>query len=223
MGLLSDHLYRHPSDYEAYNLLIRCYYETNRYEAAMLLAKNLMETNINFPCFANNYYISEALLSGGKITVPSSLIKKTNNPFIDYNYSVLNETNLSHNYDKSPTLKSKLIFMDFQFNIIRENTLTVLDSNNDDVILGSTNKPIIKFGRTGYDLNDVQVPGKNNISRRHCLIINSKDNVWLYDLDSTGTFLNKEKVDGKIPIQGFNILSIKNVDYTITTDKTKLL
>lgn len=223
MGLLSDHLYRHPSDYEAYNLLIRCYYETNRYEAAMSLAKNLMETNANAPCFANNYYICEALLSEGEITTPSTLIKKSDNPFIEHNYSVLNEVHLSHNYSKSPTLKSKLMFMDFQFNTIKENTLTFLDCNNDDVVLGSTVKPIIKFGREGFDLNDFQVPGNNKISRRHCLIINSKDNVWLYDLESTGTYLNNEKVNKKAPIQGFNILSINDVEYTITTDKTKLL
>lgn len=223
MGLLSDHLYRHPSDYEAYNLLIRCYYETNRYEAAMELAKMLMETNVNLPCFANNYYISHALLNQGKITEPSSIIKKTDNSFIEYNYSVLNEVDLSHNYNKTPTLKSKLLFMDFHFNTMKENTMTFLESNVPDFVLGSTVNPIIKFGREEYDLNDYQVPGGNAISRRHCLIINCKENVWLYDLDSTGTFLNDEKVTNKMPIIGLNTLSLHNVDYTITTDKTKLL
>jgi hypothetical protein len=38
IGLLSDHLHRNPAD-EAYNLLIRCYYETDRYETAMELSK----------------------------------------------------------------------------------------------------------------------------------------------------------------------------------------
>jgi serine/threonine protein kinase len=223
MGLLSDHLYRHPSDYEAYNLLIRCYYETNRYDAAMSLAKNLIETNVNLPCFANNYYICESLLSKGAITIPSLLLKERNNPFIQYNYSVLNEVDLSHNYGDSPTLKSKLLFMDFHFNTFKENTLTFLDCNNDNVILDSTVKPIVKFGRTTYAVNDVMVPSGNGISRRHCVIINYKDNVWLYDLESTGTYLNNEKVNKQTPIQGLNILSIGKVDYTITTDKTKLL
>ena len=39
ISLLSDHLHRHPSDLEAYNLLLQCYYETNRYEAGIELAK----------------------------------------------------------------------------------------------------------------------------------------------------------------------------------------
>lgn len=223
MGLLSDHLYRHPSDYEAYNLLIRCYYETNRYEPAMELAKMLMDTGVNLPCFANNYYISRALLYEGEVIEPSLFVKKNICPFIEYNYSVLNEVYLSHNYKKSPTLKSKLLFMDFHFNTMKENTVTFLDCNIPDLNLSSTVKPIIKFGREGYDLNDYQVPGGNAISRRHCLIINSKDNVWLYDLDSTGTYINDEEVIDKIPIIGFNKLSIHDVDYTITTDKTKLL
>jgi len=113
--------------------------------------------------------------------------------------------------------------MDFHFNTMKENTITFLDCNVPDFVLGSTVNPIIKFGREEYDLNDYQVPGGNAISRRHCLIINSKDNVWLYDLESTGTYLNDEKVTKKMPIIGFNILSINDVDYTITTDKTKLL
>lgn len=183
----------------------------------------LMETGINLPCFANNYYISHPLLNQGKITEPSSILKKTVNPFIEYNYSVLNEVYLSNNYNKSPTLKSKLLFMDFHFNTIKENTFTFLELNIPDLILKSTVKPIIKFGREEYDLNDYQVPGGNAISRRHCLIINSKDNVWLYDLDSTGTYINDQEVIDKIPIIGFNKLSIHDVDYTITTDKTKLL
>jgi pSer/pThr/pTyr-binding forkhead associated (FHA) protein len=61
------------------------------------------------------------------------------------------------------------------------------------------------------------------LSRRHCVIINCKDDVWLYDLESTGTYLNDEKVNRKVPILGFNKLTIGAVEYTITTDKSKLL
>lgn len=223
MGLLSDHLHRHPSDYEAYNLLIRCYYETNRYEPAMELSKMLMETNGHLPCFANNYYISYALHNQGKPIEPKSILKTADNPFIGYNYSVLSEEKKSHSFNKSPTLKSKLLFMDFQFNIMKENTITFLESTIDDIVLGSTAKPIIKFGREEYEANDFQVPGGNPISRRHCIIINCKDDVWLYDLESTGTYLNDEKVNRKVPILGFNKLTIGAVEYTITTDKSKLL
>lgn len=223
MALLSDHLHRNPTDFEAYNLLIRCYYETSRYESAMELSKILMETNGNLPCFANNYYISYVLHNNGEEVHPNTIVKTFENPFINYNYSVLSEKRSSHNFQKSPTLKSKLLFMDFQFNSMKENTITFLDSTAEVLDLGSITKPIITFGRENYPDNDFQVPGGIGISRRHCLIINTQDNVWLYDLESTGTFLNNEKIIEKKPIIGFNKLTIGPIEYSFTTDKNKLL
>ena len=123
IGLLSDHLHRNPADYEAYNLLIRCYYETDRYETAMELSKMLMEANPTLPCFANNYFIAFVLNSNGKSIPPKSESELKNNPFIEYNFSVINENEKSHSFKKSPTLKSKLLFMDYQFNTIKANTI----------------------------------------------------------------------------------------------------
>lgn len=223
MGLLSDHLHRHPSDYEAYNLLIRCYYETNRFEPAMELSKMLMETNKHLPCFANNYYICYALNNQSKVISPKSIMKITENPFIDYNYSVISEDKKSHNFNKAPTLKSKLLFMDFHFNTMKENTITILESNNQNIHPETISKPIIKFGREGFIVNDIEVSSGTSISRRHCVIINSKDNVWLYDLESTGTYLNNDEVNNKIPLIGYNKLTVDKIDFTITTDKNKLL
>ena len=63
----------------------------------------------------------------------------------------------------------------------------------------------------------------NAVSRRHCIIINTKDNVWLYDLESTGTEINDKIVTNKIPLIGYNKLKINDIYFTITTDKSKLL
>ena len=223
ISLLSDHLHRHPSDYEAYNLLLRCYYETGRYEPAMELAKMLMESNDRLLCFANNYYISCAMQNLGHVALPNTMLKAPDNPFIDYNLSVVLEDKETHALDKSPTLKSKLLFMDYRFNNLTTNTFTFLESDNQKATLGSFDKTIVKIGREGYDANDLQVPGGTAISRRHCLIVNCKDDVWLYDLESTGTYLNDERIRGKTPLMGTNKLGISNVDYTVTTDKNKLL
>lgn len=223
IGLLSDHLHRNPADYEAYNLLIRCYYETDRYETAMELSKMIMDANPSLTCFSNNYFIAFVLNTNGKSLPPKSKLDQSNNPFIVYNLSVISEEELSHNYKKSPTLKSKLLFMDFQFNILKENTITILETNNENDTPISISEPIIKFGRTEYSQNNIEVSGGNAVSRRHCVIINSKDNVWLYDLESTGTDLNDERVTNKIPLIGFNKITINNVFFTFTTDKSKLL
>lgn len=223
IGLLSDHLHRNPADYEAYNLLIRCYYETNRYETAMELSKMIMEANPSLPCFANNYFIAFVLNNNGKSIPPKSKSEQKENPFIEYNLSVVTENELSHNFKKTPTLKSKLLFMDFQFNTLKENTITILETNNKIATPNSFNNPIIKFGREEYNQNDIQVSGSNAVSRRHCVIINSKNNVWLYDLESTDTELNDEIVVNKVPLIGYNKLKIRDIYFTITTDKSKLL
>lgn len=223
IGLLSDHLHRNPADYEAYNLLIRCYYETDRYETAMELSKMIMEANPSLPCFANNYFIAFVLNSNGKSIPAKSKYEQSGNPFIGYNLSVITEKELSHNYKIKPSLKSKLLFMDFQFNKMKENTITILETNNKIFSDKSLNYPIIKFGREEYNQNDIKVSGSNAVSRRHCVIINAKDNVWLYDLDSTGTELNDDIVLSKVPLIGHNKLKIKDIYFTLTTDKSKLL
>lgn len=182
-----------------------------------------LDSNPSLACFANNYFIAFVLNSNGKSLPPESKYEQENNPFITYNRSLIEEEELSHNYNKSPTLKSKLLFMDYQFNTMKENTITMLETNNENKTPTSLSVPIIKLGRTNYSQNNIQVSGGNAVSRRHCVIINSKDNVWLYDLASTGTLLNDEKVHQKIPLIGFNILTINEVDFKITTDKSKLL
>lgn len=113
--------------------------------------------------------------------------------------------------------------MDFHFNTMKENIITILESNNQNIHPETISKPIIKFGREGFIENDIEVSSGTSISRRHCVIINSKDNVWLYDLESTGTYLNNDEVNNKTPLIGYNKLTINKIDFTITTDKNKLL
>lgn len=225
ISLLSDHLHRNPSDYEAYNLLIQCYYETNRYEPARDLAKILLDIEPSNQCFANNYYICSALHNIGKTVFPDTVLKndKSVNHFLDYNYSVMLETDLTHNFKEKPTLKSKLLFMDYRFNNYKPSTLYGNRGSIDNFKDSETIKAIIKFGRESYDVNDVKVSGGTAVSRRHCVIINYKDDVWLYDLCGTGTYVNGNRVINKIPLIGRNIIRINDSEYEFTNDKTKLL
>jgi len=125
ISLLSDHLHRNPSDYETYNLLIQCFYETNRYESAMDLSKTLLDSEGRNLCFANNYYISCLMHNIGKTFSPESVMKvdRIQNHFLDYNFSVILENKSSHDFAKKPTLKSKLLFMDYRFNTFTGNTM----------------------------------------------------------------------------------------------------
>lgn len=225
ISLLSDHLHRNPSDYEAYNLLLQCFYETNRYELAMDLAKTLLDVEPANMCFKNNYYVNYVMHCLDLRTRPVTVLKndKNDNPFLNYNFSVINEKELSHGYKKNPTLKSKLLFMDYRFNKFKPGTLYCTNSNIPAFFSSETEKPIIKIGRESFPDNDMRVPEGTNVSRRHCLIINSKDDVWLYDLASTGIYVNNEKVIHKTPLIGKNIIRIGQTEYEITNDKTTLL
>ncbi|MBX3164205.1 MAG: protein kinase [Bacteroidetes bacterium] len=227
ISLLSDHLHRNPSDYEAYNLLLQCFYETNRYETAMDLAKTLLDVEENNKCFANNYYVCCAMQNIGQTIFPKTVLKadKTENHFLNYNYSVILETDLTHNYKKAPTLKSKLLFMDYRFNKFNEAPFYCTNnSRGEEFKGGETKKAIIKFGRKEYGVNDVEVSGGKAISRRHCVIVNSKDDIWIYDLNSiSGTYVNGERVNGKMPLVGKNVIRIWNSEFEFTNDKNKLL
>ena len=225
ISLLSDYLHRNPSDYEAYNLLIQCFYETNRYELAIDLSKTLLEVDKDNDCFENNYFISSVMQNIGKKITPEDLMKSYNddNPFINYNCDLVSENGLSHAFDKKPTLKSKMLFMDYRFKTFHTGEIYITDLS----LIGQNaiviSEPIIRIGREHFLGNDLSVPGGTSISRRHCLILNCKDDVWLCDLNSTGTYVNDERVNGKVPLVGKNIIRIGNTEYEVTNDRTKLL
>jgi len=54
ISLLSDYLHRYPTDFEAYNLLLQCYFETGRYEAGLALGKMVLDIEPKDPILANH-------------------------------------------------------------------------------------------------------------------------------------------------------------------------
>lgn len=223
ISLLSEHLNKCPNDYEAYNLLLKCYFETGRYEPAMSLAKTIMDNNKSLACFANNYYISYLLHNAGTAATPDNVIPKYKHPIIDYNYSVVSEREKTYNLREHPTLKSKLLFMDFHFNNIISNSLTITDGEKKEVVSQIKDNAVVTVGREGYKVNDIQVSGSTSVSRRHCLIVNSKSDVWLFDLNSTGTYLNEIRVQKKARLNGVCKVKIGASELIIKTDKTQLI
>ena len=223
ISLLSDHLHRNPSDLEAHNLLLQCFYETDRHDVAISLARSILDIEPNNPCFANNYYIASLLHKMGQKIPPGDLLGEYTNEFIAYNFSVVNESVLTHAWQKPPPLKSKLLFMDYRFRKLTRSPLFIADEAAAEKKPRQLNKLIITFGREGYQANDVQVAGSTNVSRRHCVVVNCRDDVWLYDLDSTGTHVNGERVKGKLPLIGRNIVRVGNKELIITSDKDNLI
>ena len=226
ISLLSDHLHRNPQDFEAYNLLLQCFYQTGRYEAAMHLARTILSIDGDNHCFANNYFVAAATLQNGMLNDADEKVLanyKTTNPFLVYNRAVTTETEPTYDKKAGPTLQSKLLFMDYRFNDFKTSTLYCTNNNLETFKTGETQKAIITLGRDNYHVNDVRLPGGSAISRRHCVIVNCKDDVWLYDLNSTGTYVNTERVHHKVSLRGRKTITIGNTILETTTDKNKLI
>jgi serine/threonine protein kinase len=218
ISLLSDHLHRQGDDLEAYNLLVRCYYETGRYELGMQLCTILSKQYPRIEAFRNNYFICRVMADESYRI--SSLEKL--HPFILYNHKVISEDPPSYN-DVQPTRKAKLLFMDWQVESIPCGDFTVVDSSDARTKPGTLHANIISVGRNTHD-NEIPIHGGVSVSRRHCVVVNCRDASWIYDLGSTsGTFLNGRRIDKKAPVIGLNKLKVGAVELTVTTDRTKLL
>jgi tetratricopeptide (TPR) repeat protein len=223
ISLLSDHLHRNPSDLEAHNLLLQCFYETDRYEVAISLARAILDIEPYNPCFANNYYIASLLHKMGKNIPPDDLLDEYTNDFVAYNFSVVSEAPPARTWQGVLGLKSKLLFMDYRFRKLARSSLFISDDPPAAKKPKQINEVIITFGREGYRANDLEIAGNTTVSRRHCVVVNCHDDVWLYDLESTGTYVNGERVKGKAPLIGRNIVRIGNKEFVITSDKDALI
>ena len=54
-------------------------------------------------------------------------------------------------------------------------------------------------------------------------MVNSRGDVWLYDLGSTGTYVNGERVKGKVLLVGRSIVRIGGKEFVVTADKDNLI
>jgi serine/threonine protein kinase len=215
ISLLNDHLHREPSDAEALNLLLYCFYATERYE----LGTDLSRQNLSSAdCFFNNHFLCR-VLAGDKVEniLDKKYIRTTDNEFIKYNLEVISENPKSWNTDNGISLKSKLMFQDFIFGKKEKqsqfNKLSIEIPNRGKKYYSQS---IITIGRN--ESNTISF-SDNSVSRRHCVIVNFNNDVWIYDLDSTlGTFVNGERVYGKMFLLGVYDLTIGNCKLRISSE-----
>ena len=214
LSLLNDHLHRNPLDKEAQNLLLQCYYETGRYElGADLASQNLSDAD----CFFNNYLLCR-VLSGEK---PEDIfeekdLRKSDNAFLQYNLAVIDEDPKSWDEKGNVSLRSKLLFQDFRFgkkkSRTRINAVSIGISGKEQRDYSQT---IITIGRNSANM--ISTPD-HSVSRRHCVIVNYPDDVWIYDLDSTGgTFINGERICGKMFLLGVCELKVGRYGLRVTS------
>lgn len=208
ISLLSDHLDRNASDFEAYNLLLKCFFLSERYEAGQDLARMVMKEKMPNDCFRNNRFLCRLLNDGyteqalGEIDTGEVV-----NPFIAHNLAVARERPCSWIKDGKPSLRDKLVFQEFGFGLGRAagkgNPITM---RLPDGTLRETAAPLVSLGSLAT--NDV-VLIDGMVSRRHAVIVNFPNDVWLYDLGSTcGTRLGEDLVCGRAFLDGVHPVSI---------------
>jgi pSer/pThr/pTyr-binding forkhead associated (FHA) protein len=139
-----------------------------------------------------------------------------------YNMSVIREQPASWNTDRLPTLKSKLIFEEYRHGLHdrsrKENVLLVQDAD------GSTHRIVLPVASIGsLPSNDIVIDDPS-VSRRHAVILNFQDDVWVYDLESTfGTFVDGMQVNGRTFLDGVHELKIGNTPIRVTAREGLLL
>jgi tetratricopeptide (TPR) repeat protein len=203
ISLLTDHLQRNAADYEAFNLLLECFYRTERYEVGMQVAKLMTDEGAPSDCFESNGILCGLLLNSTDEAFAERALTKLNNSFISYNFDILMQA--------PQQLKSLLLFENYRFGLSsrRENTLTIEQQGQ----IRELKDPVITVGR--LDENRICL-AETNVSRRHCAIVNYLDDVWIYDLGSTqGVFVDGEKIDRKAYLEGVHVLKVGKTELTL--------
>jgi len=217
ISMLTDHLQRESTDFEAYNLLLRCFYETERFEIGEQLADSIIAQGATNNCFINNRFLFRLL----EKDVPDDDLDdndkdKISNPFAKFNFEIATENPSSWNIRGKPPLKSKLLFQDYRFGDTR------ISKKKDGVCLkfddesrASLQMSLITIGR--LDSNYIQ-SDQSGTSRRHAVILNFPDDVWIYDLASvTGTMVDGRAIRSKVFLDGVHRIQVgtKNIELAI--------
>lgn len=215
ISLLTDHLQRNASDYEAYNLLLKCFYLSDRFEIGEDLATTLVNEKAPNDCFQSNRFLFR-LLSGDlpRGELEGLALPADSSPFLAYNLMVFRESPSAWAANGGPTLKSKLLFQEYRFltatRAARPNTLAVRLPHE---VLREDSKPIVTIG--SLRANDIALDSRS-VSRRHCAIVNYPGEVWLYDLESTvGTEVDGQPLVGRVFLDGVHDVAIGGVQVRI--------
>jgi serine/threonine protein kinase len=205
ISLFTDHLERNAADYEAYNLLLECFYRTERFEAGMNLARLMTETRTPSSCFSNNGLVcglragltAEEIVKG-KLAGPTM-------PFIAYNAEVL--------LSAPDRLAQLLLFENYRFGLssVKKNMLSI----EFEGVSREFGEPLVTVGRDEGNLLRLK---DTSASRRHCVLVNYPGDVWVYDLASKfGVEVDGTLIRGKTYLDGVHTLTVGYTDLRISS------
>ena len=204
ISLLSDHLERNGADYEAYNLLLECFYRTERFEAGMDLARLMVAERASSDCFVSNGLVCGLRAGSNADDIVTRPLAEAMTPFVVYSAEI---------FSKEPKrLAQLLVFENFRFGLstIKENTVLIECG-------GESREYKTRLLTLGQDEGNVLRLRDSSASRRHCVIVNCPGDVWVYDLSSKfGVFVDGTLVRGKAYLDGVHTLTIGSTDLRIS-------
>jgi len=216
--ILANYINQNFNDIEAHNQLLHAYFLSSRWELGQEQAELALKLFPKDEMISDNYILFEILNDCYYECFYSSL-----SPFHKYNSNVFkNNDPVVWSRSEKPYLHSKLLFHEYKFRDMGNSTNSFeLNIDGQSIIIEDQ---IVAFGRKGYAPYAFSEFSGNAVSRLHFVIINQKNNVWLYDLDSfTGIFVDGKRVHKKCFLLGLHTLKFGDHKISLKTDTNLLI
>lgn len=216
--VLTNYINQNFNDIEAHNQLLHAYFLSSRWDLGQEQAE-----------LASSIFPTDEMISDN-LTLFQILNDKyfdddhpSTSPFRKYNINVATNNNPAFwSRNERPFLHTKLLFREYKFHEIA-NTANIFEIYIDGQSYFVEDQ-IAAFGRKGYAPFAFSTFSGNTVSRLHFVIINQKNNVWLYDLDSySGIFVDGKKVDKKCFLLGLHEIKFGEHRINLKTDKNLLI
>lgn len=212
LSTLSDEITRNPLNIEAHCLLLECYWKVQRFDEMKRLSDDLRAEKCDNTAIENAGLLARLGMQELDDTwLEKELKREKGSPFSMYNIQVALAGPQALGGWRS--LMEKLVFQDYRFGlpaaIKSTNTVAIAYRGTKHVF----KERLISIGKLGA--NDLKVDAPS-VSRRHAVIVNMGNEVWLHDLHSTvGTWVGGIRVRGKHPLMGVHDVTIGNASLRV--------
>ena len=207
LSTLSDEVTRNPLNIEAHCLLLECYWTVKRFDEMKRMADILREEK------CGNTAIDQAALLAriGLQEVDTAWLQKQlaldkGSPFSIYNAQ--DALAGSNELGSRDSLLEKLVFQDYRFGLpsaLKPTNTVVIEYRGNKLTFADK---LISIGKLAANSLPIDAP---SASRRHAVIVNMGNEVWLHDLRSTvGTWVDGVQVHGKRALLGVHDVKIGN-------------
>jgi hypothetical protein len=212
LSTLSDEVTRNPLNIEAHCLLLECYWTVKRFDEMKRLADVLRAEKCDNTAIENAGLLARlGLQELDAGWLQTQIEREKGSPFSLYNAQV--SLAGPQALGGWASVLEKLVFQDYRFGLP-----AALKSTNTVVIEYRGNKmpftdKLISIGKLAANSLPVDAP---SASRRHAVIVNMGNEVWLHDLRSTvGTWVDGAQVHGKQPLLGVHDVKIGNASLRV--------